>query len=211
MIGMKILMVIAVAELCFIATRYPTPFHEPQTPYGGHTCPDSTFYFFQQHCSHLWPWRQRETRKFPSISTCRPPVPMATTATLPMPALPPAITGRAISITAFSLEWAHGPTGATVTAGAAIVSPTTVVEGITAVAVVRHIVDLQAAHQMDTQANRESPTLNPPQQRTVAHRMLHPTRRQRMVAHPMLHPTRRHRIVAANLTVTVGLMVGRIP
>jgi hypothetical protein len=124
---------------------------------------------------------------------------MATTDTLPTPVPPPAITVRAISITAFSWEWAHGPTGVTVTAGAAIASATTVVEGITAVAGVRPIVDLRPAHQKYTQAIRESPTLNLP--RVV------PIPQHRMVAHHTLYPTRRHRMVAANLTVTVDLMV----
>ncbi|MGO8720221.1 MAG: hypothetical protein ACLQMO_13560 [Acidobacteriaceae bacterium] len=119
-----------------------------------------------------------------------------------MPALPTAITGRAISITAFSWASVHGPTGATVTAGAAIASAEMVVEGITAVA--RPIADVQAAHRKHAPATGEGPTRNPPQ--------VVPMSRQRVVAHPMLHPTQRQRVVAVDLTVAVAdLMVGEGP
>jgi hypothetical protein len=114
-----------------------------------------------------------------------------------MPALPLAITDQAISITAFSWASVHGPTGATVTAGGAIASAAMVVEGITVVAVVRPIADVQAAYRQYAPATGEGPTLEPPQvvpmsqQRAVAHPMLHPTQQQRVVAHPMLHLTQR--------------------
>jgi hypothetical protein len=77
----------------------------------------------------------------------RPAVPMATTDTRHMPALRPAITDLAISITVFSWASAHGPTGATVTDGAATASTGMVEEDITAEVGATPIKDIQAANQ----------------------------------------------------------------
>jgi hypothetical protein len=63
-----------------------------------------------------------------------------------MPAHPLASTGKAISITASSLAWAHGPAGAIATAGAVIASPTVVEEAITEEVVLQPIADTEAAH-----------------------------------------------------------------
>ena len=58
--------------------------------------------------------------------------------------------GRAISITAYSWAWGHGPAGAIITVGAAIASATVVAEGITAEAVSQPIADTQVADLADT-------------------------------------------------------------
>src|ERR1035437_7770746 len=57
---------------------------------------------------------------------------MATTPTRLTAARPWAITGQGISTTGSSWAWAHGPAGATDTAGAAIALPATVAETTTA-------------------------------------------------------------------------------
>ncbi len=59
---------------------------------------------------------------------------MATTTMRHTPARPMAITARGTSTTASSWAWAHGPVGATATAGAAIGSVMTAAEAIAAAA-----------------------------------------------------------------------------
>jgi hypothetical protein len=56
-----------------------------------------------------------------------------------------AFTGRGISTTASSWAWAHGPGGATATAGVAIGSSRLVAEAIVAAAAQLRPVDIQAA------------------------------------------------------------------
>ncbi len=101
---------------------------------GGLTCVESRFYSVRRHCSPAWPWRQRLRHRSLSALAFSRFASMATTTMRPMPARPMAITGQGTSTTASSWAWAHGPVGATATAGAAIGSPGMAAEAITAVA-----------------------------------------------------------------------------
>lgn len=111
---------------------------------------------------------------------------MATTAMLLMAARRWAITDRAISTTASSWAWDRGPIGATVTAGASIVSAAVVEGPIAAEANARPIVDTKAAE--------PGPAHLVPHH-TQRPRMPHLTQRPHMAQRPA--PSRR---VAALLT-----------
>ncbi len=113
---------------------------------GGHLCEDSNHYLLQQHCSQAWLWRRRLAHRFPLPSVFRmlqsilaflPSAHGAITKPRLTAARPEAFMGPGTSTTASS--WASDPglAGATLMAGAGIVSSRMAAEGITAALAMR--------------------------------------------------------------------------
>jgi hypothetical protein len=136
--------------------------------------------------------------RFPSASEVRHQrVHSATTATLHTAARPRAITGRVISITAFSWVLAHGHIGVTTTAGA-VTGLTAVVADATAV----HLRPAIGARWVDTAHRREGATVHP-RVITADNLMVH-RRGNRMVPRKVVMAPRR--AVTAALPKAVAMM-----
>jgi hypothetical protein len=146
---------------------------------GVNICADSKLYSVAQLCLQAWLWRRPPRRKSSSVSASafNRSAPTAITTTRPTPARRWASTGQDTFTTASSSAWAHGPAGATVTAGAAIASPMVGADDITVVAVLRPIVrmpmaDLVPRRRVPAQLTRIARTPRIPRRaRVPAHRM----------------------------------------
>jgi len=106
---------------------------------------ESRFLFQPQLCLPAWLWRRPRERKSSLRSGFNPSASTVTTDMRHTSARRWGITGRAISTTAYSWAWAHGPVGVMATAGEAIASVEMAVEAITAEPGALPITDVQAA------------------------------------------------------------------
>ena len=125
------------------------------------------------------------------------------------PALPWASTDLAISITAFSWEWAPGPVGVITTAGATIVLAAVAEEGIPAEVAPRPIAGVTEAlrQRAATAEAHPRPTPGPRQPFLMLRRRAVADRRREATLQQPTVPTPVHRAVVGELAVEADLPV----